>query len=130
MKQSLYKPLGLLCLALGAVGIFLPVLPSTPFVLLAAWLFARSSERWHARLLDSELFGPMIRNWESHRCISRRTKFYGLAAMGLAGGASIAFAIESPVLQLATALLMAVGAVTLLLLKTCPGDTAARDTPD
>ena len=62
MRQSVYKLLGFICLALGALGLFLPIVPTTPFVLLAAWCFARSSEKWHARLLRSELFGPMIRS--------------------------------------------------------------------
>lgn len=120
MKRSIYKPLGLLFLALGVIGIFLPILPSTPFVLLAAWFFAQSSEKWHRKLLNSELFGPMIRNWEANRCISFRTKVVGMTAMVIAGSASIAFAINNPMVKIATAFLMTVGATTLLLLKTCP----------
>ena len=120
MKRSIYKPLGLLFLSLGVIGIFLPILPSTPFVLLAAWFFAQSSEKWHRKLLDSELFGPMIRIWETNRCISLRTKIVGLTAMALAGSASIVFAINDPTLKIATMSLMGVGAATLLLLKTCP----------
>lgn len=126
MKTSFYKPLGFLFLALGLLGIALPILPSTPFILLAAWFFARSSERWHRRLLDSELFGPMIRNWERSRCISCRTKIVAIASMLLAGGASIALALDDYRLRLATGLLMAVGCATILLLNTCdlPDDTA------
>jgi uncharacterized protein len=120
LKRTFYKPLGLLFLALGAIGIVMPVLPSTPFVLLAAWFFAQSSERWHSKLLESELFGPMIHNWESNRCISRRTKIVGFLGMAIAGGASISFAIEDPKLKIAAGLLLCVGAATLLLLKTCP----------
>jgi uncharacterized membrane protein YbaN (DUF454 family) len=120
LKRTVYKPLGLLFLALGAAGLVLPILPTTPFVLLAAWFFANSSEEWHRRLLESELFGPMIRNWEAGRCISRRTKIVGLLAMLVAGSTSIIFAIDSRLLKIVTALLMGVGAVTLMLIKTCP----------
>lgn len=120
LKRSIYKPLGILFLALGAAGLLLPILPTTPFVLLAAWFFANSSEKWHRRLLESELFGPMIRNWEANRCISFRTKAVAIVAMLVAGSASIVFAIDHPALKIATAVLMAVGAVTLLLIKTCP----------
>ena len=120
MKRTFYKPFGLLFLALGALGIILPLLPSTPFVLLAAWFFAQSSERWHRRLLASELFGPMIRNWENNRCLSRRTKLVALVSMAIAGIASIALAIEDPTLKIAAALLLLTGAATILLLKTCP----------
>jgi uncharacterized membrane protein YbaN (DUF454 family) len=120
LKHTVYKPLGFLFLSLGVVGLFLPILPSTPFVLLAAWFFAQSSEKWHRRLLDSELFGPMIRDWETNRCISFRTKIVGLTAMAAAGSISIFFALDDPILKMATAFLIAIGAVTLLLLKTCP----------
>lgn len=129
VKRAVYKPLGLLFLALGAAGLVLPVLPTTPFVLLAAWFFANSSEEWHRRLLESELFGPMIRNWESNRCISLRTKLVGLLAMLVAGSASIVLAITDPVLKGVTALLMTVGAVTLMLIKTCP-DCDREDNED
>ena len=67
MKRAIYKPLGILFLALGVAGVVLPVLPTTPFVLLAAWFFARSSEKWYQWLLNSELFGPAIANWEEKR---------------------------------------------------------------
>lgn len=119
LKRSLYKPLGFSFLLLGAIGIVLPVLPSTPFVLLAAWFFARSSEKWHQRLLDSELFGNMIRNWESQRCMSLRAKSIALISMLAAGTASIAFAMESTGLRLATGALLAIGMTVVLSIKTC-----------
>jgi uncharacterized membrane protein YbaN (DUF454 family) len=120
VKKPVYKLLGLLFLLLGVIGIVLPVLPTTPFVLLAAWCFAQSSQKWHAKLLESELFGPMISNWETNRCISLRTKIVALTTMGLVGVASIVFAIHEPLLKIVTALLLGVGATTLLLIKTCP----------
>ena len=128
MKRQIYKPLGILCLALGALGLVLPILPTTPFVLLAAWLFAQSSEKWHRKLMESELFGPMIKNWEENRCISRRTKIVGLCAMLVAGGASIIFAMDDTVLRLVTALLMTIGATVLLLIPTCtdPDECSSR----
>lgn len=120
MKRQIYKPLGLLCLSLGLLGLVLPILPTTPFILLAAWFFAQSSDKWHRKLLESELFGPLIRDWEQRRCIPLRTKVVSMIAMLLAGSASIAFAMESPGLRIATGLLMATGALTLLSIKTCP----------
>lgn len=128
MRSSLYKALGIACLALGAAGIVLPVLPTTPFVLLAAWCFARSSERWHQRLLDSDLFGPMIHNWEARRCISLRAKCVGIGSMLVAGSASIIFALSNPWARGGTALLMLVGALVLGSIKTCgPEDCACED---
>ena len=120
MKKTLYKPLGFLFLGLAVLGILLPILPGTPFLLLSAWFFARSSEKWHRRLLNSDLFGPMIRNWEQNRCISGRTKVVAMVSMILAGGASVLFGVESPGLKIAGLLLMSVGSVTLLSIKTCP----------
>ena len=106
-------------MALAALGVVLPVLPSTPFVLLAAWFFARSSEKWHRRLLESELFGPMIRNWETHRCISLRTKLIALLSMGAAGTGSILFAMEGTTPRLITAGLLAIGGAVVLSIRTC-----------
>jgi uncharacterized membrane protein YbaN (DUF454 family) len=120
LKRTVYKPLGFIFLLLGLLGIPLPILPSTPFILLSAWFFARSSERWHQWLLQSELFGPMIQNWEENRCISRRTKLVAMGAMLVAGGVSIGLALEGVALRVLTLLLLATGCVTVLSIKTCP----------
>lgn len=76
---GLHRPLllaaGLLFLALGAVGIFLPLLPTTPFLLLAAACFSRSSRRMHAWLLQNRVFGPILRDWEERGAIARRVKW-------------------------------------------------------
>ena len=119
MKKTVYKPLGFVFLFLGLLGIPLPVLPSTPFILLSAWFFARSSEKWHLWLLQSELFGPMLHNWEEQRCISCQSKTVALLAMALAGGASVIFAMEDIRFRVATLALMGVGCATVLSIKTC-----------
>jgi uncharacterized membrane protein YbaN (DUF454 family) len=66
--------LGLLFTALGVVGAFLPVLPTTPFVLLAAACFVRSSPRFHRRLLANRLFGPYIAQWQLDHTVPREAK--------------------------------------------------------
>ncbi len=97
----------------------MPVLPSTPFILLSAWFCARSSEKWLQWLLQSELFGPMLHNWEEQRCMSCRSKTVALVAMALAGGASVIFAMEDMRFRVATLALMGIGCATVLSIKTC-----------
>lgn len=78
-----YAALGLIALGLGVAGIFLPLLPTVPFVLLAAFCFARSNERWERRLLEHPALGPHIRNWRSNGAISRRGKKAASLAFGV-----------------------------------------------
>jgi uncharacterized membrane protein YbaN (DUF454 family) len=80
MRQALYLTGGFVALALGALGIFLPLLPTVPFMILAAFFFARSSPALEARLLDHQHFGPHIRRWRERGAISRRGKRAALAA--------------------------------------------------
>lgn len=71
-------------LGLGVVGIALPGLPTVPFVLLSAYAAARGSDRLHAWLLAHPRFGPMIRDWERGRCVSRRAKWLATTTMAVA----------------------------------------------
>ncbi len=63
--RYLFAGLGLFCVALAAIGVILPLLPTVPFLLLAAFFFAQSSERLHTWILGHNLFGPMITDWQS-----------------------------------------------------------------
>jgi uncharacterized membrane protein YbaN (DUF454 family) len=74
-----------LSLALGALGVVLPGLPTVPFVLLAAFAAARGSQRLHARLLADRRFGPMIREWQANGAVSRRAKWMASLMMALSG---------------------------------------------
>ncbi|ASP76186.1 DUF454 domain-containing protein (plasmid) [Sinorhizobium meliloti] len=73
-----------LMVGLGIVGIFLPLLPTTPFLLLAVWLFSRSSPRLAKWLMDHPLFGPLLRDWREEGTISRRAKISAVLLMSLA----------------------------------------------
>ncbi len=119
MKQTFYKPLGFLFLGLAVLGVLLPILPGTPFLLLSAWFFARSSEKWHRRLLAHEMTGPMIRNWEQNRCMSRRAKTVAITSMLLAGGASVLFGVQQTWLRVAGVVLLSIGTATVLRIRTC-----------
>ena len=71
--------LGWLSLAAGIVGIFLPLLPTTPFLLLSAWLFSKRSPRLHGWLLNHSRLGPMLRQWEEQRSLERKVKLRAIA---------------------------------------------------
>jgi uncharacterized membrane protein YbaN (DUF454 family) len=73
--------IGILSLGLGALGILLPLLPTTPLVLLAAFSFARSSDRLHRWLLEHDVFGALIENWRLYGAISRRAKMLSVVSM-------------------------------------------------
>lgn len=83
MRRHLYLAGGLISVALGAVGAFIPVLPTVPFLLLAAFCFARSNPEWEARLLAHPRWGPSIRDWRERRAISRKAKLAALATLAL-----------------------------------------------
>jgi len=87
-KQMLLVALGSVSLATGVVGIFVPLLPTTCFVLLAGACYAKSSPRLHRWLRAHRLFGPMIRSWEDDRSIPLRAKFAAVGVTALTCGAS------------------------------------------
>jgi len=86
--RALLLVAGILSLALGIAGIFLPVLPTTPLVILAAACFARSHRPFHEWLLAHRHFGPTLREWREHRSIPYRTKLTAIAMMATAMSAS------------------------------------------
>ena len=82
MKKPVYRILGLCSVGLGVLGAFLPLLPTTPFLILAAYFFSRSHPEWEARLLAHPRVGPAILAWRDHGAIPRVAK--RLAALLLA----------------------------------------------
>jgi uncharacterized membrane protein YbaN (DUF454 family) len=75
--------LGLVCTVLGIIGIILPVMPGTVFLLIAAWAFSRSSERLHLWLYYHPRFGQTIRDWHLHRVIPVRGKLLAITMMAM-----------------------------------------------
>ncbi len=115
---------GSLCLLLALAGVFTPVLPTTPFVLLAAACFARASTRLHRWLLANRRFGPLIDEWERHRSIPRRVKAFAIGMMATSLTVSIVFFTESWWLKAALALL---GVLLALWMNSIPSRDAPRD---
>lgn len=95
LVRAVYLGVGTVALLLGVVGIFLPLLPTTPFILLAAACFARGSERLHNWLLAQRIAGPIIHDWQEHRSMPRRVKPWAFLMMALSFGVSMAM-MESP----------------------------------
>lgn len=89
-QRLLWLLAGLASLVLGFVGIFVPLLPTTPFVLLAAFCFSRGSSRCEHWLLTHRLFGPMVRDWRANRAVPLRAKQLASVMMAL-GSLTAAF---------------------------------------
>ncbi len=95
MKKGFYVVLGTLALALGFIGIFLPVIPTTPLVLLAAACYMRGSERLHGWLLESKWFGETIRTYQSGQGLRKATKVRAIGLMWIVITISAVFYVDS-----------------------------------
>ncbi|MFT4103236.1 MAG: YbaN family protein [Burkholderiaceae bacterium] len=86
---------GALSLLAGFIGIFLPLLPTAPFVLLAAFCFSRGSRRWEQWILDHPRFGPIVRDWNDRRAVPRRAKQLAITMMTISS-VGMWFVIKPP----------------------------------
>jgi uncharacterized membrane protein YbaN (DUF454 family) len=112
MMKAVLVACGVLCVALGIIGIFLPLMPTTVFLLLAAACFARGSERFHKRLVEHPILGPYI---AQSRGMTRRQKFVAIAVLWASLGATMYWTAQATWLR---ALLAAIGiGVTLHLVR-------------
>ena len=74
MKKIILITIGWLCVGLAFVGTFVPGIPTTIFLIVALWAFAKSSKKFHSWLLNHKRFGPILQNWESHKVVPRKAK--------------------------------------------------------
>ena len=109
---------GSVSLLLGLIGGLVPGLPTTPFVLLAAACYAKASPRLHAALLQHRLTGPLLRDWEKHRSLTRRTKTIAVVSMLVMVSFSIWSFQHRPIAQAVLVVLGAVGAWVVLRIPT------------
>jgi uncharacterized membrane protein YbaN (DUF454 family) len=99
-KRRLLIVAGTLCAGLGIIGIFVPILPTTPFLLLAAACYMRSSERFYRWLTNNRVFGAYVRNYIEGGGMPLRIKVLTVLLLWLAIGLSIALAVQSLVIRI------------------------------
>lgn len=116
-QKIILQTVGFVSLALGFAGAFLPLLPTTPFILLSAWCFAKSSPRWHDYIHTHPEFGPLLRNWLTDRSVSIRHKIVA-GAMTMISIAGINLSSRPTELKLGLSLGLSLIFVFLLLTKT------------
>ncbi len=117
--KLLYQVVGVLAVLLGVLGIFLPLLPTTPFLLLAAACFARSSERMHRALLTHPVCGRFLSDFEQGKGIPARAKALALLMMWSSLGMAL-WRYELPALRVLLVLIGAAVSLYLLRLPTAP----------
>lgn len=115
---------GFVFVGLGSLGVVLPLLPTTPFVLLAAYCFARSSPRFYGWLLRHRVFGKLVRDWRAGRGIAMRAKITAVVLLVLTIGSSAVFFVSSPYVRV---LLVTIGVSVALFLLTRPTAPVAAD---
>ena len=103
--RFIYAGLGILCVGLAAIGVVLPLLPTVPFLLLAAFFFANSSERMHNWIMAHNLFGPMIQDWHDHRAIRLGAKMAATVSIAAVFSLSLLLGAPSHVLGIQTVVL-------------------------
>jgi uncharacterized membrane protein YbaN (DUF454 family) len=109
---------GHLCLGLGLVGLVVPVMPTTIFLIGAAACYARASATLHRWLLGHRVFGPVLADWQVHRAMSVRSKVAATGAIVLAFGVTLAVAVEPPWLRAVVVTLGALLVAGILSIRT------------
>lgn len=112
--RFVFFAIGCLAVIAGLIGVVLPVLPTTPFLILAAACFARSSPRFEQWLVDHPTFGPPVRDWRENGAIGARAKLFAIIGIVLGFGIFIATVTPGLMMGLLVFMIMA-GAATFVL---------------
>jgi uncharacterized membrane protein YbaN (DUF454 family) len=118
IKRGIFTMLGTVFLVIGAIGIVLPVLPTTPLLLLAAACYIRGSPRLYHWMLHNRVFGEFLRNYRAGRGITLRHKLTALALLWGAIGYSVVFVVDHVVVQSLLVLIAIAVSVHLVRLPT------------
>lgn len=122
MKRRLLIIAGTVSVALGVIGIIVPVLPTTPFLLLAAACYIRSSETFYNRLLNNRILGPYINNYIQGRGMTVKAKLLTLSLLWITIGISLAFVIQNLVVRVVIILIAFGVTIYITRIKTYDGD--------
>ena len=120
LGKWLLMSLGILAMVVGLIGVVVPLLPTTPFLLLAAACFVRSSDTMYGWLISNRLFGGFIRNYREQRGVSARAKIVALALLWGVIGYTALTAVDAAWLQVLLVAIAVVVTIHLLRLRTLP----------
>jgi len=121
VKKGFYILLGTLALALGAIGLFIPVLPTTPLVILAAACYFRGSERLYNWILESSLFGETIRNYRAGKGLTKNTKIRAVGLMWVVILSSAFFFVDNNLIRVSLIAIATAVSAYILRLPTYEG---------
>ena len=118
-ERHLFLLAGHLSLAVGVVGLLVPVMPTSPFVIIAAACYARSSDRFYRMLLNNRWFGADVRRWLEHRCVHRRLRMLSTVSLTVAFALTVWLFITPLWAKLAVGALGVAAIIAVLMLPVC-----------
>ena len=130
LKKGLLIFAGTVFTAIGIIGIFVPILPTTPFLLLAAACYLRSSRRLYNWLLNNRFFGAYVRNYLHGRGMPRKVKIATIFLLWIAIACSIIFAVQALIIRVILLIIAAGVTVHIILIKTTPKDQSQNRVSD
>jgi len=127
LKKWIFILAGWTSLGIGTVGVFIPLLPTTPFLLLAAACFLRSSDRLYRWLMNHRIFGSYIRNYREHRAMSISSKIWVISLLWITFGYSILQVVQILFIQIILFLIALGVTIHIITLKSPPSQTPDID---
>ena len=118
IKSTIFTVFGTIFLIIGAIGVFIPILPTTPFLLLAAACYLRGSERLHRWLIYNRVFGEFIRNYTEGRGIKQRQKIYTISFLWLMIIFSVIYVLKNSLFRILLLLIAMVVSIHIIILPT------------
>ena len=119
LKKKIYICVGLLALGLGIIGVFLPVMPTVPFLLVALFCFERSSKKYHDMILNNKYFGKVLRDYYEGKGLTTSVKIKAVLFLSCGMGFSV-YRVHNLYLRIMLVLIWAGVALHIILLKTKP----------